>query len=90
MTQFCREEGVTLSALNYWRKRFSKHSTQNPLTQAVSTDGKRNRVDAYNAVAEGINSNIMSIKRRAGGYRNPENFKKAIFFYCGGLDLYPG
>jgi transposase len=42
-----------------------------------------------NGVAEGINSKIMSIKRRAGGYRNRENFKKAIFFYCGGLDLYP-
>jgi len=42
-----------------------------------------------NAVAEGINSKIMSIKRRAGGYRNKENFKKAIFFYCGALDLYP-
>jgi len=42
-----------------------------------------------NGVAEGINSKIMSIKRRAGGYRNIENFKKAIYFYCGGLDLYP-
>jgi hypothetical protein len=30
-----------------------------------------------NAVAEGIDSNIMSIQRRTGGYRN------------GGLDLYP-
>lgn len=42
-----------------------------------------------NAVAEGINSKIMSIKRRVGGYRNRENFKTAIFFYCGGLNLYP-
>lgn len=42
-----------------------------------------------NAVAEGINSKIMSIKRRVGGYRNPENFKTAIYFYCGGLDLHP-
>jgi transposase len=42
-----------------------------------------------NGVARGINSAIMSMKRRAGGYRNIENFKKAIFFYCGGLDLYP-
>jgi transposase len=42
-----------------------------------------------NAVAEGINSKIMSIKRRVGGYRNIENFKTAIYFYCGGLDLYP-
>jgi len=42
-----------------------------------------------NAVAEGINSKIMSIKRRCGGYRNRENFKVAVFFHCGGLDLYP-
>lgn len=42
-----------------------------------------------NAVAEGINSKIMAIKRRVGGYRNRENFKTAIFFHCGGLDLYP-
>jgi len=31
----------------------------------------------------------MSIKRRVGGYRNRENFKTAIYFYYGGLDLYP-
>jgi transposase len=42
-----------------------------------------------NAVAEGINSKIMAIKRRVGGYRNRQNFKTAIFFYCGGLDLHP-
>lgn len=42
-----------------------------------------------NAVAEGLNSKIMSIKRRAGGFRNLENFKIAIYFHCGGLSLYP-
>ena len=42
-----------------------------------------------NAVAEGMNSKIMSIKRRVGGYRNRENFKTAIYFHCGGLQLYP-
>ena len=42
-----------------------------------------------NAVAEGINSKIMAIKRRVGGYRNREHFKTAIYFYCGGLSLYP-
>lgn len=42
-----------------------------------------------NAVAEGINSKIMAIKRRVGGYRNRDNFKTAIYFYCGGLSLYP-
>lgn len=42
-----------------------------------------------NGVAEGINSKIMSIKRKAGGFRNPANFTTAIYFHCGGLDLYP-
>jgi len=40
-----------------------------------------------NAKSEGFNSKIMSIKRSAGGYRNIENFKKAIIFYCRGLHL---
>jgi transposase len=42
-----------------------------------------------NAVAEGLNSKIMTIKRRACGYRNKEHFKTAIYFFCGGLHLYP-
>jgi transposase len=42
-----------------------------------------------NGVAEGLNSKIMSIKRKAGGFRNAENFTTAIYFHCGGLDLYP-
>ena len=42
-----------------------------------------------NAMAEGLNSKIMTLKRRAGGYRNKDHFKTAIYFHCGGLDLYP-
>ena len=42
-----------------------------------------------NGVAEGLNSKIMRIKRKAGGFRNPANFTTAIYFHCGGLDLYP-
>ena len=42
-----------------------------------------------NGVAEGLNSKIMTIKRKACGYRNKENFKTVIYFFCGGLDLYP-
>jgi transposase len=42
-----------------------------------------------NGVAEGLNSKIMSIKRKAGGFRHPSNFTTAIYFHCGGLDLYP-
>lgn len=42
-----------------------------------------------NAASEGLNSKIMSIKRFVSGFRNKEHFKIAIYFYCGGLDLYP-
>jgi len=42
-----------------------------------------------NGIAEGLNSKIMSIKRRACGFRNVENFKTAIYFNCGGLRLSP-
>ena len=37
-----------------------------------------------NAVAEGLNSMIAGIQTRACGFRNI-----AIYFHCGGLDLYP-
>lgn len=42
-----------------------------------------------NGVAEGLNSKIMTIKRKCCGFANMENFKTAIYFHCGGLDLYP-
>jgi transposase len=42
-----------------------------------------------NGVAEGLNSRIMTIKRKCCGFRNIENFKTAIYFHCGKLDLYP-
>ena len=42
-----------------------------------------------NAVSEGLNSKIQTIKKRAYGFRNREHFKLAIYFHCGGLDLYP-
>lgn len=42
-----------------------------------------------NATAEGVNSKIQQIKRRACGFRNRERFRRAIYFHLGGLDLYP-
>ena len=42
-----------------------------------------------NGVTEGLNSKIMAVKRLVGGFRNIDNFKTAIYFYCGGLELYP-
>ncbi len=42
-----------------------------------------------NAMAEGVNSIIQRLKFQACGYRNRERFRNAIYFHCGGLDLYP-
>jgi len=36
-----------------------------------------------------LNSKIQTIKKKAYGFRNRENFKTSIFFHCGGLNLYP-
>ena len=47
------------------------------------------RCPISNAVAEGLNSRIAAVKLRACGFRNVDNFKTAIYFFCGGLDLYP-
>jgi transposase len=44
---------------------------------------------ATNALSEGMNSRIQALKHRACGYRNRENFRTAIYFHLGGLDLYP-
>jgi transposase len=78
-----------------WYKRVI-HSKLTPMKKVAKTIRDRlANVVSYcthgitNAVAEGMNSKIMSIKRRVGGYRNRESFKTAICFYCGGLDIYP-
>lgn len=88
----------TSSATAYFQDWYRRviHTTLAPLKKVARTIKERlPNVVSYcthgitNAVAEGMNSKIMAIKRRVGGFRNPENFRTAIFFYCGGLQLYP-
>ena len=78
-----------------WHRRVI-HTRLEPMKKVARTLKERlSNIVSYcthqitNAVAEGMNSKIMSIKRRVGGYRNRENFKTAIYFHCGGLQLYP-
>lgn len=42
-----------------------------------------------NAFAEGINSVIQHIKATARGFRNFQNYRTAILFFCGKLEMYP-
>jgi len=42
-----------------------------------------------NSKAERINGNIQELKVKARGYRNVQNFRNAILFFNGKLNLYP-
>jgi len=43
-----------------------------------------------NALTEGLNSKIQSLKHAARGFRTFANFRIRILFFCGRLNLYPG
>lgn len=42
-----------------------------------------------NAMTEGINSQIETLRKAACGYRNKQRLRTVILFHLGGLDLYP-
>jgi transposase len=42
-----------------------------------------------NAASESINAVVRGLQKRAFGYRSFSNFRIAVLFRCGGLDLYP-
>jgi len=42
-----------------------------------------------NALGEAINGKIEKVKRMACGFRNRSHYRTAIYFHCGGLDLFP-
>ena len=44
---------------------------------------------SHNGHSESMNSRIQRIKRQACGFRSRERFRNAIYFHCGGLNLYP-
>ncbi len=47
------------------------------------------RHHSTNAGAEAMNAEIQEVKYRARGFRNRANFRRAVLFYCGRLDLHP-
>jgi transposase len=86
----CAEKFFT--AWYFW----ATHSKLTPIIEAAKTLKRhfpnlltyfKHRIT--NATSEGINSKIQMIKLMACGYRNREHYKAAIYFHCGGLDLYP-
>jgi len=85
-------------AFNYFRRWYfwATHSKLPHMIEAARTLNRhltnimtyfRHRIT--NATAEGLNSKIQMVKEMACGFRNREHYKTAIYFHCGGLDLYP-
>lgn len=85
------------SAKKYFQRWYfwATHSRLTPVVEAAKTLKRhlpniltyfKHRIS--NAVGEGINSKIQMLKQMACGYRNREHYRQAIYFHCGGLDLY--
>jgi len=75
---------------------WATHSRLSPVIKAAKTLKARlaNMLTYFkhritNATAEGLNSKIQLVKQMACGFRNRDHYKTAIYFHCGGLDLYP-
>lgn len=86
------------SAKKYFQQWYfwATHSRLKPVIEAAKTIKRHiENILTYfkhritNAVAEGLNSKIQNIKSNARGYRNFDNYRVAILFYCGKLELYP-
>jgi transposase len=75
---------------------WATHSKLKPIIDTAKTL-KRHIVGIFaylkhhitNAATEGLNSKIQSIKSDARGFRNFKNYRIAILFHCGKLNLYP-
>ena len=77
----------------FWR---ATHSRLKPMAQVAWMIRRHlpnvltyHRHHLTNAGLEAVNATIQWVKKTARGFRNVGNFKTAIYFHCGGLDLYP-
>ena len=86
------------SALGHFQRWYfwATHSRLDPMIRAAKTLKRylpniltyfKHRIS--NATAEGLNSKIQMVKEMACGFRNREHYRTAIYFHCGGLELYP-
>ena len=91
----CRSRKEAETFYKWWHF-WATHSRLKPMLDTAMTFRRHKEgIFAYfkhritNAVAEGLNSKIQVIKSGARGFRNFANYRIAILFHCGGLDLSP-
>jgi transposase len=90
-----RSKKEAMTFFNWWYN-WATHSRLKPMVEVAKTIKRHiNSIMNYfrfritNATAEGLNSKIQIIKSEARGFRNFDNFRIAILFHCGGLNLSP-
>jgi len=84
-------------ALKFFKKCFwATHTRLRPIIKSAKTIKRHlDNILTYlkhritNALSEALNAQVEKIKRTACGYRNREHYRTAIYFHCGGLDIYP-
>jgi len=77
----------------YW---WATHSRLEPIIKAAHTlKAHLANIVTYakhqitNALGESLNAKVEKVKRLACGFRNRDHYRTAIYFHCGGLELYP-
>ena len=90
-----RYQGAAKNFFKSWYF-WATHSKLKPVIEAAKTIKRHLQgILAYlkyqitNAVTEGLNSKIQSIKSNARGFKNFQNYRIAILFNCGKLSLHP-
>jgi len=88
-------EGSARKHFNWWYN-WATHSRLQPIIAVARTMKARiENILTYlkhritNATSESINAKIQWVKYTARGFRNKQNFKTAIYFHCGGLNMAP-
>lgn len=90
-----RDKRYAEANFSFWHKQVMASKIR-PMMQAANTLKRHlsgllawfdSRID--NGCTEGYNATIQALKSAARGYRNFENFRTAILFHCGKLDMLP-
>jgi transposase len=92
---YYHDEGGAVEMIKSWAQdSFSKCISEMNKVVTTFINHARGVVNALisglnNAMAERLNGKIQEIKLTARGYRKFQNFRSAILFFHGGLNLYP-
>jgi transposase len=88
-------QGAAERNFNWWYNWATQSRLQPIIDVARTLKSRLGNILTYlkhritNATSESINAKIQWAKYTARGFRNKRNFRTAIYFHCGGLDMAP-